>query len=173
MSKKKIILIVIVILILILILMITAMVGYKIYRKIFPDYTGWKKIEITDIGSFYVPEDWIYTKEGTIVYFTDKPITEENYNIYLIGTEFIKNEKYIKITDIYPEYNEIRDEKHKLLSNSADYEETIFEINNKEERKFHIEFFGGNYELDLYTWDNLVNIETIKKIAESYIADRD
>ena len=151
--------------------MITAMVGYKIYRKIFPDYTGWKKIEITDIGSFYVPEDWIYTKEGTIVYFTDKPITEENYNIYLIGTEFIKNEKYIKITDIYPEYNEIRDEKHKLLSNSADYEETIFEINNKEERKFHIEFFGGNYELDLYAWDNLVDINTIKKIAESYISE--
>ena len=171
MSKKKIILIVIVILILILILMITAMVGYKIYRKIFPDYTGWKKIEITDIGSFYVPEDWIYTKDGTIVYFTDKPITEENYNIYLIGTEFIKNEKYIKITDIYPEYNEIRDEKHKLLSNSADYEETIFEINNKEERKFHIEFFGGNYELDLYAWDNLVDINTIKKIAESYISE--
>ena len=169
MSKKKIILIVIVILI--LILMIIAMVGYKIYRKICPDYTGWKKIEITDIGSFYVPEDWIYTKEGTIVYFTDKPITEENYNIYLIGTEFIKNEKYIKITDIYPEYNEIRDEKHKLLSNSADYEETIFEINNKEERKFHIEFFGGNYELDLYAWDNLVDINTIKKIAESYISE--
>lgn len=171
MSKKKIILIVIVILI--LSLMIIAIVGYKIYRKIFPDYTGWKKIEITDIGSFYVPEDWIYTKEGTIVYFTDKPITEEEYKIYLIGTQFIRNEKYIKITDIYPEYNEIRDENHKLLSNSVDYEETIFEINNKEERKFHIEFFGGNYELDLYTWDNLVDVEIIKKISESYIPDRD
>ena len=47
------------------------------------------------------------------------------------------------------------------------------ERNNKEERKFHIEFFGGNYELDLYTWDNLVDVEIIKKISESYIPDRD
>ena len=174
MSKKNIILIVIVILILILILMIIAMVGYKIYRKIFPDYTGWKKIEITDIGSFYVPEDWIYTKEGTIVYFTDKPITEENYNIYLIGTEFIKNEKYIKITDIYPEYKEKEIKNGKILSNSADYEEIVFEVENKKENKFHITFSSGiNRTINLYAWDNLVNIETIKKIAESYIADRD
>ncbi len=172
MSKRKIILIVIVILI--LILMIIAIVGYKIYRKIFPDYTGWKKIEITDIGSFYVPEDWIYTKEGTIVYFTDKPITEEEYKIYLIGTQFIRNEKYIKITDIYPNYKEKENENGKILSNSASYEEIIFEINNQEEKKFHITLSAGiDNKLHLYAWDNLVNIETIKKIAESYIADRD
>lgn len=138
MSKRKIILIVIVILI--LILMIIAIVGYKIYRKIFPDYTGWKKIEITDIGSFYVPEDWIYTKEGTIVYFTDKPITEEEYKIYLIGTQFIRNEKYIKITDIYPNYKEKENENGKILSNSASYEEIIFEINNQEEKNFILHF---------------------------------
>ena len=150
--------------------MLISIVGYKLYRKIFPDYNGWKKIEITNIGSFYVPEDWIYAKKGTMIYFTDKPITEEKYKVYLIGTEFIGR---TNMTDIYPQYKEIKYENYKILSNGAYYGKTIFESNNEKKEKFHITLSYDSNRLHLYAWDNLVDIETIKKISESYIADID
>lgn len=164
-KSKKIIVTIIIILYVTLVLFFMC---FMLYKWLFPDYTGWKEIKIEKIGSFYVPEEWVYTKEGTIVYFTDKPITEENYKIYLIGTESDRNKVYIGIEDIYPQYKKIAHENYKLLSNSSDYKEAIFEINGQKERKLHISFFGNDNELYLYAWDNLLDIETVKKIANSY-----
>lgn len=158
--------------IIIIILIITSniiFIGFAFYRWLFPDYTDWKEIEIDKVGSFYVPEEWIFTKDGTIIYFTDKPITDENYKIYLIGTEWDENKTYIDIEDIYPQYKKIDYENVTLLSNSATYQEAVFKTNNEKEKKFYISFFGNTNRLHLYAWDNLLDNKTIKKIAKSYL----
>lgn len=158
--------------ILLAILLTMGIIKYNIYTKIFPNYEGWKKIEIANLGYCYIPNNWIYTKKDDIVYFTDKPLTEKEYKIYLIGTEHVFGEKYTKITDVFEESEEIETRDLKLLSNGATYSEKVFKIRGEEKNILHIEFHKGTQIfLDLYAWDNLVDINTIKKIAESYISE--
>lgn len=174
MNKKKKLKIIFTMGIIILIILLSFMgwIKYNIYTKIFPDYTGWKKIEIANLGYCYIPNNWIYTKKDDIVYFTDKPLTEKEYKIYLIGTEHVFGEKYTKITDVFEESEEIETRDLKLLSNGATYSEKVFKIRGEEKNILHIEFHKGTQIfLDLYAWDNLVDINTIKKIAESYISE--
>lgn len=46
--------------------------------------SGWKSITLDGVGSFKVPEDWIFTNEDGLIYFTDKPIDDEDCGIYLV-----------------------------------------------------------------------------------------
>lgn len=149
----------------------------KAHNEKILSYMDWKEVYFEDIGSLYIPKNWVYTKKGNVLYFTDKAITEEDYNIYLIGQELNNDKKryleeYVEdITEIYQEYEEVRDENKIFLTDYTCYGESIFIKNNVEEKKHYISINSDNNEncIELYAWDDLVDSNTIKKISESYI----
>lgn len=47
---------------------------------------SWQTVTISGIGSFKIPSEWHIEQQDEIIYFTDKPLSNENYTIYLVGT---------------------------------------------------------------------------------------
>jgi len=135
-------------------------------------YNNWQTVYIPNVGEFRVPQEWIVTHEGGIIYITDKSIDEE-YNIYLIGkVESILNStedthdliKYLTHdSDIITANN---------LSNSSRYGQREYILDGKNEIKFFIEFYNKYTYNNLFILnENLLDTRIIKKISSSYIME--
>ena len=141
-------------------------------------YAGWQAVEVDGVGSIKVPGDWILTEEDGLIYFSDQALDEDEYSIYLLEPNIFRDE--MGRTMILSEYfgeAEITDIKSSvILSNSAYYGiyqckiggdsggEAYFEIP-------YVEFGGGDRYMTLVAWDGLVDVDTIRKIAKSYLVE--
>jgi len=127
----------------------------------------WQSVSISDVGTFRVPGDWIVTQSNNAVYITDKPIDEEGYKIYLIGktqsnislSEYLENINDIKFMETVNSTN---------YSNNASFSKSIYVINEIIEEKCVLTLHNSNKVIYLYAWDNLIDEDTMKKIAQSY-----
>lgn len=136
-------------------------------------YSGWKTVKINGVGSLKVPENWVYTEEDGLAYFTDRPIDEDDCGIYLVepiitrdnvGNDIISNKLFgdAKYIDIITGTG---------LSNSAGYGQEEYEQDGRKITKYVIWLYGEKRCPTLIAWDDLVDEETIKKIAESYLVE--
>ena len=74
---------------------ISALAIHSVYES--KPYLDWKNVYIDYIGLIKVPNDWVLTQEGNIVYFTDKPFGEEGCKIFLTGVMWGKKREKIFI----------------------------------------------------------------------------
>ena len=147
---------------LILILIIGLLFGWFIWtvNKI-PD--GYKKVEIEEKGVLVVPSDWIMTIYENQLYFTDKPMNENGYKIYLMELKEIENRSKTFTNGILGDIQYEDSIKNGGVSGGGcryginEYlyqEETI--------KKFCFE----SNDLYLISWDDSVSEETMKIMGE-------
>lgn len=48
-------------------------------------FWGWQTVTVEGVGEFKVPGNWVVTRDGNAICFTDKAMDEEGYLIYLAG----------------------------------------------------------------------------------------
>lgn len=129
---------------------------------------GLQIINIEGLGSFKVPNSWIYTEEDGIVYFTDKPIDDEDCSIYLI--EPMVSNGYVS-NKLFGKAGYTKTITYKTLSNSANYGSRNYLQDDNSYKRYFILFIGVDRGLLLIAWDDLVEEDTIKEIAESYVLE--
>ena len=138
-------------------------------------YVDWQDVILTDIGTFKVPKEWIVTNSDDMIYITDKPIEEENYKIYLVGVPTSTRSKKIKEYDIFKDVEFIDFASHGVVySNGGRYWVEKLSINGVIQEKYVI-IIGGRYseegiynDINLFSWDDLIDKETIIKITNSF-----
>lgn len=133
-------------------------------------YENWQSISIPGVGVFKVPQEWVVTQKNNMVYITDKPIKEEGYKTYLLG---IKGDdgKYIPHYDFFENVEYIDTIEDVNYSNSATYWLGQYKINGNIEEKYVLHFYSTNQIIDFLAWDNLIDKDTIIKIAKSYVME--
>ena len=132
---------------------------------------GWYTVQIDEVGSFNVPDGWIVTQEKNTVYFTDKPITEDDYNIYMIGAIWDDDDSS---TWIAPEIL-LDDKVHYLehdvieaFSTSVNYGVSTYETPDGIGTRYTLNIYGGHSILLTISPDTTVDEEIVKTIAKSY-----
>lgn len=133
-----------------------------------------KIIELNNVGSFTVPQEWIYTKENDVIYFTDQTINQENPidTFYAIGIVYDTSENFDELSKVigkkilYKElvYNEV-------FSNSAMYGRGIYSIDNKLYEKLFLDFYPSERKFFLLVLNDSISSDTIKDIAKSFTQD--
>jgi hypothetical protein len=127
----------------------------------------WQSISIPEVGTFRVPGDWIVTQSNNVVYITDKPIDEEGYKIYLIGkTEDGRNR--VPYSEYFENIEYIKSVRGVIYSNSALFSIHKINVNGNIVEKYIITLSNTTKDIDLLAWDNLIDENTMKKIAQSY-----
>ena len=130
-------------------------------------YDDWQTVGIHQNATIKVPKEWVITREDNVLYMTDKPMDDEDYKIFLIGTIWGGNDYYLpsdflKIEYINPEFGEVN-------SLGVMYGMENYNINGDIVGKYFINFneqdHGGT---EFLAWDDLLDYSMIKKIAESY-----
>jgi hypothetical protein len=130
-------------------------------------YAGWQSVSISEVGTFKVPKKWVATQEDNVVYFTDKPIDEKGYKIYLIG-KMEDDREYVRYTEYFENTEFIKTVRGRTYSNEALYSIVRMNINGNIEEKYILIFYNTGKQISLLAWDNLVDEDTINKIVKSY-----
>jgi hypothetical protein len=135
----------------------------------FTAYLGWKTVKLEGIGTIQVPNNWVYTKVNDIIYFTSKPLSDNECIVYLVQPKgyINKNTAVINIYNINTEYlTNILDDR--LLSNDINFGQKEFQSKDVIKREYFIGFFDLEKYTELITWGNHVEYSTLEKIARSY-----
>lgn len=128
-------------------------------------YGDWQRVIIPGAGSIRVPKEWVVTQEDIYWYLTDKPI-HDDFNIYLVGA-IDENGRGVSIINLFEGIEFVETLESQVFSGSGSYWKTKYIIDGLEKEKSGI----GMYKMDLISWDDLVDRETLLKIAESYSRD--
>ena len=101
------------------------------------DYSDWKSVAISDKWGFSVPNEWVITQDENVLYFTDKPIDEEDCTTYLIGIigviaisadfrTFLNDFYGVEVSYVNPER-----ESRMIASKSNYFKEVEYEMNGE------------------------------------------
>lgn len=137
------------------------------------DYTGWKKVEIEGYGTLMVPEEWVYTEKDGLSYFTDKPMDEYGYVIYLMEVKSYYDEAVDKTyieNEFFGGAEAIELVENVGYSNSVMYcvYKYMYEGNEINRASIDIPTSDMTEEKYLTNWEDNVDYEILKKIANSY-----
>lgn len=138
--------------------------------------SAWQNVNIAGIGTFKVPKTWIFTQNGDIIYFTDKPINESTYHVYLKGAITDIHIKAIVDTDVKQFYEYVKDSRgisSEVFSNSASYGFSEYFMNGISEKKYDINMSSSTKVLTFISLEALVDKDTIVKIAKSFLMELD
>lgn len=138
------------------------------------EYETWKEIDVPNVGSLKIPQEWEYNENGDIIYFSDKKTSDSSeYNIYLIG--IICNQDQIESLYKHIDENMKYDKliSSETLSNSAIIGENEYLINGKTSHKFFLDLYSSNKQLYIIAIDDSVDYEIIKKVGNSYKMNTD
>ena len=146
-----------------------------IYHNLFGfpwHYLGWQEVNINNIGTFRVPGDWVIKIQGNELYFTDKPLGEDDIVIYFAGNYFEENISIMNVTatEVF-ELGEITYSNFissEGWSSSVSYRLDLCVIDRVETNRYILDFYSGNEGLYLFSYGDVVNYELIRKIAKSY-----
>ena len=118
-----------------------------------------------------MPKNWVVTQEEHVIYITDRPITEDNYKIYLIGTVYDTSVPNPKVVHPYELFDDVKFDKEvysRVFSNSALYLKKEYNISGDKETKYVFDVAHSKKYISFIAWDNLVDEKTMIKIAKSY-----
>ena len=130
-----------------------------------------KVIILNGVGSFTVPQEWIYTKENDVIYFTDQPINKENslHTFYAIGIVYDVSENLDELSQSFGKkilYKELVF--NEVFSNSAMYGKGVYSIDSKLCEKLFLDFYPSERKLFLLVLNDSISSDTIKDIAKSF-----
>ena len=142
-------------------------------------YAGWKGVTLLGVGTFKVPQDWIVTQQDDVVYLTDKPLDSEDYKTYLVGEigeiwSMSSNGTRDRFDDTYELFGNVQVKSGETissvtLSNSAAYGQREFVVDGNGVTKYFIMLWSEKVSPTyLIVWDNLLDENTILKIAASF-----
>jgi len=133
------------------------------------NYIGWQTVAIPEFGTIKVPRDWHVTYVDQAMYLSDRPMTEEEYKIYLAG---------IDIDIMYPPSNLFPGAERLYVirgagqTNNAGYSLDRLSIDGIEVERFSISVFtmdGLNMKtFSFIVWDDSVTERTIARITRSF-----
>jgi len=153
---------------------------------------AWQTIELENVGSLRVPEDWVFTERNGVIYFTDGSFSEndtlEDVTLYMFlfspnvetweenfqdgaSNTFFESVKFAK--------NINRNLVHSppiLGSPISQYGNAVYEIDGEEMTRMQISMEAGNAwrnqhlraYLSFIVWDESVSQEMVRRIAQSY-----
>jgi len=136
------------------------------------NFIGWQNVSIEKVAKFRVPDEWIVTQENSVIYITDKPIDEPEYQIFLIGTSsWIGQEESEDIAphELFEDVEYVGLVKSQVFSYGGMYGQNEYKIDNDIVTKSYVSYSSGNRNSAMFiAWDDLVDEETMIKIAESF-----
>ena len=162
---KKILIVTAIILAVVILILCTLCVVSYLNR-----YKDWQEIDVPEVGTFKIPPDWAYHRDGNRIYLTDKNVkcpTQEN--TYIVGTVQVAeyNEAACKVFDSNTEYVDIVSSI--VFSNSAYIWKKKYIIHQKLCTKVSVEMWSSSdAEIDMLVWDDSIEYELFEKIAKSY-----
>ena len=132
-----------------------------------------QEIQIKNYGTIKVPEDWTLTEHDWLLYLSNKSINSQDEKIYFIQSNSVSGIEegdvgIVETNILCNKFQNILTTKYQVLSNSASYGECKTLVDDEEEHKFFFELSANDSHLQFVCWDENINIETIKKIANSY-----
>ena len=135
-------------------------------------YEGFKNIELSDVGSFYVPQDWVCIREDDVVYFIDESFVdakEKITNCYLIGTIYEYDKNYRDENPYLAEIEEKNLISSEVFSNSVIIGEKEYQINGELTNKYFMDcYISSETSLAFVVWDDSINYEVISEIGKSF-----
>ena len=148
---------------------VLCILGY-LYRV---DYAGWQLVSFGNVGTLRVPEEWVVTIDDNVVFMTDKPLEDEDYLIYLVGGFATKGEElYLPNHDLFNDL-ELVAISFSMTSFSSRYGNIEYRLNGKSFTKLGADFGGlRKDQMSLIAWDDLVDEDTLFKIANSFRSER-
>ena len=143
---------------------------------------GWKTVKIMEFpmengtyhegevyGTLRIPEDWVFTQDGEHLYFTDRPVDEEECQIYLISFVEDDDENVIlknwNREGLTGKMNTTSTGNSGVCSNGIVYSLRTWNIDEDKNEKWQIAI--PNIPI-LVAWDDLVDQQDIKRIAASF-----
>lgn len=51
------------------------------------NYGDWKTVDLDKVGTIMVPKEWIMTTENGILYFSNRAVTQDDCEIYMVQTD--------------------------------------------------------------------------------------
>jgi hypothetical protein len=170
MSKRKKLRLIILVFLGVIIIYDVATLFYHFYGWRFEyDYTGWKDVTIEKVGSFKVPGEWVETRVGNAIYFTDRIMEDEDHIIYLVGSAITyENDEYVPVYKRFGDIEYIKTVSSQIHSNSSDWGKSEYRVGNDVVTKKYVSFQKSGAFL---AWDDLVDDETMIMIAKSFILE--
>jgi len=153
---------------------------------------SWQTIEISYVGSLRVPENWVFTERGGIIYFTDREFsndeTLDDVTLYMfLRSPNVRTWEAVRGGDVtsnifFESVRFVNDINRTLVysppvlgSPISAYGNAIFEINGEERARMEINMEAGNARvgslrafMQFVIWDESVSQATVRRIARSY-----
>lgn len=129
-------------------------------------YQGFKEIEIPNMGSMHVPEDWIYGENDNCVYFGSLDTSK----IHMIGCEYrLGEENGIEFTNLFGGHISNR-VGYEGFSNSTFVGTVQYTADKKCTTKYYMKFYiTEDKRLFFVVLDDTIDYNTIKKICKSFV----
>lgn len=139
-------------------------------------YWGWQTVYVQNVGHFKVPGDWVVTQTDNAVYMTDRPMTEQNYFVYLAGgmSDELDNSVHITKDICYDEIHYDGFVFNECFFGGACYSLDRYIYSGQTFEKYSLRFDpyllppGAISDLHLFAWEDKVDQNTLIKIAKSY-----
>lgn len=153
---------------LIIILFSGCRIDNVLYEFGFADYKNWKTIEISNLGTIKIPDNWIKKEYNDLFYFCDK---NDDSKIYLFQSKsnvgVMSDENYekgiIESNVISPEFQALSESSYETLYSDCIFSVTSVRTGDKENDMRCIKILYTT----LYVYDNNVEDDTLYKIAYS------
>ena len=135
-------------------------------------YDGYKLVELPEIGSFYVPQEWECIQEGDFVYFTSGPSDKATISLsdcYMLGT--LHNERVSSYEAVSSVINieEIELITSEVYSNSVFLSESRVEMNGRVVTMYSLECLVTYDErFSFIVLDGSIDPAVLKLIGKSF-----
>ena len=141
----------------------------------------WQMVRLGNHQSIKVPSEWVVTTIDEIMYFSDKPLGEKDVTVYMFQS--FSDAGYQSDIDKYGEENvngimesnqlcESFQAKYNTYtegnSNGADLGTAVVSIDKSEQSMSFINLSDEEPDILFYVWEENVNWELLKKIANTY-----
>lgn len=131
-----------------------------------PLISGWRRIYVESFGEIQIPEDWIFSTDGHMLLFTDKLLSDEDYEIYLIGTIQKSDTDNDMIMDNHSIKFIKNIESEKIMNTAIRYGTDLVKLDNTEVKMNYISLEGIN-SLKIYSMTPRADEGFLKQMAES------
>jgi len=148
---------------------------------------SWQTVYVDNVGSFRIPLEWNVEQKNGITYITDKPINEDEYDIYCIGST--RYAYAVTYTPTEEESVTTSRQPHELLEDVVKGDSIFFTmfsmgsgfqlyeyyINGNKEERFLIEATNRQSKdviisFELLIWDTgVIDEELAREIAKTFI----
>jgi len=134
--------------------------------------TPWQLVTVEDVGSFYVPGNWVITQQGDVIYMTDKPIDEEGYITYFAGVVYDKGqttERDDTLHDMLGAYTYLSSHYYLAEPNYGPkiWSRDTFKIDGVVVERFVIEL-EDNRCLYMIAWDGVTSVTIVRRMVISF-----